>query len=112
MPADLARAGARPRRAEAFPQQRVGHHAVAGAAQPRQRVLAGVEQRAEERAEEHHLGEDEPHHPQPERAVDLLVVVARTEEHTSELQSLMRNSYAVFCLKKKIQTNTQLVTNT
>src|SRR3546814_7843664 len=25
----------------------------------------------------------------------------RTEEHTSELQSLMRNSYAVFCLKKK-----------
>src|SRR3546814_852083 len=26
----------------------------------------------------------------------------RSEEHTSELQSLMRNSYAVFCLKKKI----------
>src|SRR3546814_6079656 len=26
--------------------------------------------------------------------------VARSEEHTSELQSLMRNSYAVFCLKK------------
>src|SRR3546814_8969954 len=29
---------------------------------------------------------------------------ARSEEHTSELQSLMRNSYAVFCLKKKTQT--------
>src|SRR3546814_7234254 len=29
----------------------------------------------------------------------------RSEEHTSELQSLMRNSYAVFCLKKK---NTQM----
>src|SRR3546814_3460703 len=28
----------------------------------------------------------------------------RSEEHTSELQSLMRISYAVFCLKKKIQT--------
>src|SRR3546814_7808421 len=28
-------------------------------------------------------------------------VVGRSEEHTSELQSLMRNSYAVFCLKKK-----------
>src|SRR3546814_8906470 len=28
----------------------------------------------------------------------------RSEEHTSELQSLMRNSYAVFCLKKKIYT--------
>src|SRR3546814_3214655 len=27
----------------------------------------------------------------------------RSEEHTSELQSLMRNSYAVFCLKKKEQ---------
>src|SRR3546814_7056221 len=33
--------------------------------------------------------------------------LARSEEHTSELQSLMRNSYAVFCLKnkKKPQTN-------
>src|SRR3546814_9374751 len=28
----------------------------------------------------------------------------RSEEHTSELQSLMRNSYAVFCLKKKQNT--------
>src|SRR3546814_5672731 len=34
-----------------------------------------------------------------ERTRDLL---ARSEEHTSELQSLMRISYAVFCLKKKI----------
>src|SRR3546814_1539297 len=33
-----------------------------------------------------------PHHP-----------MGRSEEHTSELQSLMRNSYAVFCLKKKSQ---------
>src|SRR3546814_1679477 len=31
---------------------------------------------------------------------------ARSEEHTSELQSLMRISYAVFCLKKKKQHNT------
>src|SRR3546814_3559020 len=30
-----------------------------------------------------------------------VLVVARSEEHTSELQSLMRISYAVFCLKKK-----------
>src|SRR3546814_2421095 len=29
----------------------------------------------------------------------------RSEEHTSELQSLMRISYAVFCLQKKIRTN-------
>src|SRR3546814_3735429 len=31
----------------------------------------------------------------------------RSEEHTSELQSLMRISYAVFCLKKKKQKNKQ-----
>src|SRR3546814_988120 len=30
-----------------------------------------------------------------------LVIVRRSEEHTSELQSLMRISYAVFCLQKK-----------
>src|SRR3546814_5071914 len=30
-------------------------------------------------------------------------IFVRSEEHTSELQSLMRNSYAVFCLKKKKQ---------
>src|SRR3546814_10339731 len=32
----------------------------------------------------------------------------RSEEHTSELQSLMRNSYAVFCLKKKKHTATTI----
>src|SRR3546814_4169393 len=38
----------------------------------------------------------------------------RSEEHTSELQSLMRISYAVFCLKKKTsnnQNNTELLKN-
>src|SRR3546814_6983008 len=35
----------------------------------------------------------------------------RSEEHTSELQSLMRISYAVFCLKKKKKTYTQVVKN-
>src|SRR3546814_2063409 len=34
-------------------------------------------------------------------AVFFLAWFARSEEHTSELQSLMRISYAVFCLKKK-----------
>src|SRR3546814_10894213 len=33
------------------------------------------------------------------------VIFARSEEHTSELQSLMRISYAVFCLKKKLMIN-------
>src|SRR3546814_12786157 len=35
----------------------------------------------------------------------LTAVGGRSEEHTSELQSLMRNSYAVFCLKKKNKNN-------
>src|SRR3546814_5994590 len=34
-------------------------------------------------------------------------IVFRSEEHTSELQSLMRISYAVFCLQKKYTTNRQ-----
>src|SRR3546814_6150758 len=38
-----------------------------------------------------------------ERADESLLLIKhpRSEEHTSELQSLMRNSYAVFCLQKK-----------
>src|SRR3546814_3683821 len=35
---------------------------------------------------------------------------ARSEEHTSELQSLMRISYAVFCLKKKKKQNHHMTT--
>src|SRR3546814_8603391 len=35
----------------------------------------------------------------------LIASRARSEEHTSELQSLMRTSYAVFCLKKKKPNN-------
>src|SRR3546814_2633816 len=45
------------------------------------------------------------------RGIELL----RSEEHTSELQSLMRISYAVFCLKKKHRTpyeNTELLPRT
>src|SRR3546814_7644127 len=45
-----------------------------------------------------------------ERVVELPAEPAlgvRSEEHTSELQSLMRISYAVFCLKKKITTTTK-----
>src|SRR3546814_1416222 len=37
------------------------------------------------------------------REVQVRDVIRRSEEHTSELQSLMRISYAVFCLKKKKQ---------
>src|SRR3546814_6551519 len=38
-------------------------------------------------------------------------VVVRSEEHTSELQSLMRLSYAVFCLKKKQNITTSCVSD-
>src|SRR3546814_10822931 len=50
-----------------------------------------------------------------ERAGRQCLEVGRSEEHTSELQSLMRISYAVFCLKKKKQkdkTNTHIKNKT
>src|SRR3546814_4650161 len=40
-------------------------------------------------------------------AAELNIYIPRSEEHTSELQSLMRISYAVFCLKKKQTTQQQ-----
>src|SRR3546814_4668269 len=43
----------------------------------------------------------------PFEAERLLLMVERSEEHTSELQSLMRISYAVFCLKKKKRIQTR-----
>src|SRR3546814_2649885 len=41
-----------------------------------------------------------------------LLLLVRSEEHTSELQSLMRISYAVFCLKKKKKTTRKMHTTT
>src|SRR3546814_10569450 len=41
---------------------------------------------------------------QPSSRSEIIATVWRSEEHTSELQSLMRISYAVFCLKKKTRT--------
>src|SRR3546814_7696948 len=46
---------------------------------------------------QHPLVEGEP----GELAIDVAPLGHRSEEHTSELQSLMRSSYAVFCWKKK-----------
>src|SRR3546814_9278036 len=43
----------------------------------------------------------------PVRKSCALSVSCRSEEHTSELQSLMRHSYAVFCLKTKNKTDPQ-----
>src|SRR3546814_10489667 len=54
------------------------------------------------------LLKSEPHLPYKFRLARLL----RSEEHTSELQSLMRISYAVFCLKKKKYINKEQPNNT
>src|SRR3546814_3165168 len=59
------------------------------------------------------LARDQARQPGIEEMTDALrlgvnidhVATVRSEEHTSELQSLMRISYAVFCLKKKKTTN-------
>src|SRR3546814_1157944 len=54
--------------------------------------------------DEHHARTQQARHPRPPTAC-LLIPKSfrqpRSEEHTSELQSLMRISYAVFCLKTK-----------
>src|SRR3546814_9709281 len=47
-----------------------------------------------------------------EEITDHRIFKHRSEEHTSELQSLMRNSSAVFCLKKKIHEKSYLISNT
>src|SRR3546814_10046458 len=39
--------------------------------------------------------------------MSVTALIIRSEEHTSELQLLMRNSYAVFCLQKKNTINTR-----
>src|SRR3546814_8597750 len=71
---------------------------------------AEVDQRADRQAEDQEERQRHRQHqpawPAPPVArtgsgARRLKPVARSEEHTSELQSLMRISYAVFCLKKK-----------
>src|SRR3546814_9008597 len=42
----------------------------------------------------------------------IALASGRSEEHTSELQSLMRISYAVFCLKQKTYNETSIITHT
>src|SRR3546814_3178197 len=59
-------------------------------------VAAAKLRRAQEAAEA-----ARPYAQRMERMIASLGAKVRSEEHTSELQSLMRISYAVFCLKKK-----------
>src|SRR3546814_3754242 len=75
-----------------------GHGQETGPARRRPRFVAGGEG-----------GRDEAGNAGEEEADDR---DQRSEEHTSELQSLMRISYAVFCLKKKKNKNTGKKENT
>src|SRR3546814_4994942 len=54
------------------------------------------------------LGDGKPEKFAREALRQALVNLERSEEHTSELQSLMRISYAVFCLKKKKNKHSEL----
>src|SRR3546814_7153770 len=82
--------------------------ALFGRAGDRFRLSALLRLNAGERAR----GVDERDDRQPEAVgelhqADRLAIAFRSEEHTSELQSLMRISYAVLCLKKKITISNQ-----
>src|SRR3546814_10274911 len=52
-------------------------------------------------AQQHRTARVDRHRSIPCLCIEIDDVQVRSEEHTSELQSLMRISYAVFCLKKK-----------
>src|SRR3546814_5404611 len=96
------------------------HSIVAGQAARRKESVIGVQRR-------HIVGIDrQPREPRRvasthyegvilrEEAVEVGVAAeaARSEEHTSELQALMRISYAVFCLKKKTKNEDRLTMKT
>src|SRR3546814_6399825 len=64
----------------------------------------GIETKSRPRA----IGRDKPIAASTENLqLNARSTIDRSEEHTSELQSLMRISYAVFCLKKKIKKQQQ-----
>src|SRR3546814_6292370 len=92
------------RSAEHLAQREPAHVAIVG------REAAVLEHGGREQVGRHHRDLQAGGIQRALQAVDLALPVGvgrpereqvRSEEHTSELQSLMRNSYAVFCLKKK-----------
>src|SRR3546814_9303098 len=79
-------------------------HVAAGMLHPHQGAVRPLR---DLRIAQHHVGRHPDHR---QRRAQLMAGVAgevalSSEEHTSELQSLMRISYAVFCLKKKNKTS-------
>src|SRR3546814_3951624 len=75
-----------------------GHAAHRPAVQQDRRDEEGIH-------EARHVGDERDQRERQRSAEQPAQVVHRSEEHTSELQSLMRISYAVFCLKKNKKTN-------
>src|SRR3546814_5728430 len=100
-PARAARESGAVRRQGMPPLRRLfGRRAVDhGGSEPRRRRRGTRVDRAQHRAAAR-TGAESLRYPVAELSVPLF----RSEEHTSELQSLMRISYAVFCLKKKKNT--------
>src|SRR3546814_7061338 len=78
-----------------------GQNEIGGAAHE---TVAREGRRRQGQAERRHDGDVQNREDQPAGRVST-DDRARSEEHTSELQSLMRISYAVFCLKKKKKKN-------
>src|SRR3546814_9106313 len=82
-------------------------------------ILADIQSRGDQAVREYSLKFDKWSPPSFRLSAEQIQAIVdsvdpatlRSEEHTSELQSLMRISYAVFCLKKKKHT-TQTTTNT
>src|SRR3546814_10186768 len=106
----IARLGGRPRRDQLMAEMRIGMRRGVPIAEliidrRRGRILDPIERpplRLDQRG-------DLPFVAMPDDAIAFVASRLRSEEHTSELQSLMRISYAVFCLQKK--TNDDNTTN-
>src|SRR3546814_10002942 len=82
----------RPVAARAVEMDGPGHHLLAGAA------LTGQQDIGLAFAD---FADGGDHGPECRAVADQILEAVRSEEHTSELQSLMRISYSVFCLTKK-----------
>src|SRR3546814_3227500 len=107
----LFRSAARHVDDEQHQHQAIDHHVEAVELVAERESQALAEQQGDDRAhgrtelDEHAAGDHREHDLQRARdprdgiGVDVLLVLARSEEHTSDLQSLMRISYAVFLLK-------------
>src|SRR3546814_10391875 len=106
MRGDPSRRAARPGAGLPPALRRAGGHALRcdrlrrGLAAAQRRLAGRVR-----RPHDHPQVSREPEPAAPQRLSDSLLGAWRSEEHTSELQSLMRISNAVFCLKKKTKLN-------